>query len=53
MKQLSILLVCGLFALAQLSCSQTYSQKESSEVAPAPPRGGVEGIVQGGGEFPN
>lgn len=51
MKQLSILLVCGLFALAQLSGCQSHS-RDASGVAPAPPRSRVGVIVEGGGEFP-
>ncbi len=51
MRRLLVLLVCGLFALAQLSGCQSNS-RDASGVAPTPPGSGVEVIVEGGGEFP-
>ncbi len=51
MRRLLVLLVCGLFALPQLSGCQR-PDRDKSGVAPAPPRAGVEVIVEGGDEFP-
>jgi len=51
MRRLLILLVCGLFALAQLSGCQGLG-RDKSRVDPTPPKSGVEVIIEGGGEFP-
>lgn len=51
MWRLLVLLVCGLFALAQLSGCQGPG-RDASGVDPAPPRGAVDVIVQGRSEFP-
>jgi len=55
MKQLLVLIWCCVFLLVPAGCKDTGKQDRGSEetvVEPVPPRGEVEVVVEGNGEFP-
>ena len=53
MNKILALLSCFIFVLGLAGCQKpAQTTPPISGIAPAPPRGGVEVIIEGGGEFP-